>query len=69
MTQVDRVLEHLETGKTITSLHAFQDLGITRLAAIVYILRQDGHEVKTRTIKVKNRFDEDCSVAEYYLEH
>ncbi len=68
MTQANRVLEYLESGKTITTLNAFKELGITRLAARVYELKCDGHEVKKNTITVVNRFDENCSIAEYYME-
>lgn len=68
MTQADRVLDYLKSGKTITTLNAFKELGITRLAARIYELKRDGHEVKKNTITVVNRFDENCAVAEYYME-
>jgi hypothetical protein len=68
MTQADRVLEYLESGKTITTLNAFNELGITRLAARVHELKSDGHEVKKNTITVVNRFNENCSIAEYYMD-
>ncbi len=67
MTQAQRVLNYLEEGKTITTLNAFTELGITRLAARVHELKRDGHNVKKKTISVINRFDEKCAVAEYYI--
>ena len=67
MSQADRVLQYLEDGNTITTLNAFKELGITRLAARVHELKRDGHNVKKNTISVTNRFDEKCAVAEYYL--
>lgn len=69
MTQANRVLEYLKSGKTITTLNAFKELGITRLAARVYELKSDGHEVKKNTITVVNRFNENCAIAEYYMEN
>lgn len=68
MTQNKRVLEHLSTGKTITSVDAWRDLGITRLSARISELKQEGHSIQKNTIKVPNRYKEMCSVAEYYLE-
>ena len=67
MSQADRVLQYLEDGNTITTLNAFKELGITRLAARVHELKRDGHNVKKNTISVTNRFNERCAVAEYYL--
>ena len=68
MTQAERVLDYLESGNTITTLNAFTELGITRLAARIYELKEEGHDVKSKRIKVTNRYDEQCSVSEYYME-
>jgi hypothetical protein len=68
MTQAQRVLDYLKEGKTITTLNAFKELGITRLAARVHELKQDGYDVKKHTISVTNRFNEKCAIAEYYYE-
>jgi len=68
MTQAERVLDYLESGNTITTLNAFNELGITRLAARIYELKEEGHDVKSKRIKVTNRYDEQCSVSEYYME-
>tara|TARA_R110000787_G_C13255346_1_gene429863 strand:- start:441 stop:653 length:213 start_codon:yes stop_codon:yes gene_type:complete len=68
MSQSDRVLEYLQRGKTITTLDAYSELGITRLAARVWELKQKGYPVKSTVLKVINRFGEKCSVSEYCLE-
>ena len=68
MKQHERVLQYLENGKSITTLDAWRELGITRLAARVYEMKQLGHPIQKNTITVTNRFDEKCSIAEYYLE-
>jgi hypothetical protein len=67
MTQQERILEYLQTGKTITTLNAFNELGITRLASRIYDLKESGHLINKNMITVLNRYDEKCSVAEYSL--
>ena len=67
MSQADRVLSYLERGNTITTLDAFQELGITRLGARIFELRQQGHPVQSNRLTVTNRFGEDCSISEYYI--
>ena len=51
---------------TIT-LDAFKELGITRLGARIFELRQEGHPVQSNRLTVTNRFGEDCSISEYYI--
>ena len=56
------VLEHLRHGP-ITSLEALRRYGCFRLAARVYNLRADGHEIITNIIRVSNN----KRIAEYHL--
>ena len=58
----------MKTFGSITAFDAFRDLGIMRLAARISDLRKLGYAIKSETITVKNRFDEDCCVKEYSLE-
>jgi len=67
MSQKERLLEHLQTGNTITSLGAYDQLGITQLATRIFELKQQGYPVHSKRIDVKNRFGEECGVCEYYL--
>lgn len=67
MTQQERILNYLEEGKSITTLNAFNELGITRLASRIYDLKESGHLINKKMISVVNRYDEKCSVAEYSL--
>ena len=67
MSQKNRILQHLQSGNTITTLQAYDQLGVTQLAARVYELRDEGYPIHTKQIKVTNRFHEKCSVSEYYL--
>ncbi len=66
--QTDRLLAHLRTHGKINPLDAWQQLGIYRLGARVYDLRQAGHAIEKKTVEVRNRFGEPCRVAEYRLE-
>ena len=67
MTQKDRLLKYLSSGRTITPLQSWNQLGIYRLADVVYKLRKDGWNIQTKDCNVKNTFGEKCVVAEYEL--
>lgn len=54
MSQKLRVKIHLKSGKAITSMEAFYEYKITRLAAIIYILRVK-EKIPIETIRVKGR--------------
>ena len=66
MTQVQRLHEHLLNGP-INPLQSWKILGIYRLSARVFELKVTGVDVKKRNIKIKNKFGDDLTVAEYYL--
>ncbi len=67
-TQNQWVLGTLRSGIRLTPLVATQDMGIMRLGARIYDLRQEGWDIQTRIVTVRNRFGEQCRVAEYYME-
>ena len=67
MNQKQRVLDYLRSGNAITSLDAFHELGITRISAVVYNLKRDGHHLIKENVTVKNRFDEECTIARWSL--
>tara|TARA_Y100000310_G_scaffold329677_1_gene399964 strand:- start:350 stop:568 length:219 start_codon:yes stop_codon:yes gene_type:complete len=50
-TQQDNVEKWLLRGKSITSLEALQLWGAFRLSAIIFNLRKEGHNIKTKMIK------------------
>lgn len=66
-TQPARLLAALLLGQKINPLIAWTRLGIYRLSATVFQLRQMGWPVVTNRRDVENRFGEECHVAEYYL--
>lgn len=63
MTQKEIIFEHLMKYRTITPLEAITRYGITRLAAVVFNLKQDGYDIST-TLKEHN----DKHYASYKLE-
>lgn len=56
MTQKQAVLNHLLSGKGLSSIQAINLYGITRLGAIILILKKEGYVINSRREKVKNRF-------------
>ena len=67
MSQKQRLLDFLLTYKKINPLQAWKELGIYRLSDTVLQLRKDGYSIDTAKIEVKNKFNEDCKVAEYKM--
>lgn len=66
-TQPDRLLAYLQQHGSIRPLEALNELGIYRVADPAHKLRKRGIDVRTRMVKVTNRWDEVTEVAEYYL--
>lgn len=62
MSQRDAILNHLESGRTITSLEALNLYGCLRLAAIIHTLREEEFQIKTEMIDVNGK-----TIAEYSL--
>ena len=68
MTQWERVIAYMMKFGSITPYDAFKDLGITRLAAVIFQLRKDGVIVYGKLEKSKNRFGEPTKYMRYSLE-
>ena len=68
MTQWEKVIDYIGRFGSITPLDAFRDLGITRLAAVIWQLRKDGIVVYGEMEKSKNRFGEPVKYMRYSLE-
>lgn len=66
MTQKQRVLDYVERFGSISSMEAFRDLGITRLSAVIFDLREAGHRFDTATEQAQNRFGERTRYARYF---
>jgi hypothetical protein len=67
MTQTDRLLAWLQSGKSIEPLEALRELGIYRLAARIRDLRAAGHAIHTETVGVRCADGAAASVARYSL--
>lgn len=66
-TQRSAVLAHLQNHGSITSMEAFERYGATRLSAIIYVLRHQGHHITAESIKVKTRYGRQTTFAKYIL--
>ena len=51
MTQTQRILIYLKTGKSLTPLEALNKFGCFRLAARIADLRRDGHTIWTNYVQ------------------
>jgi predicted nuclease of restriction endonuclease-like RecB superfamily len=59
MTQIERVRRHIDEHGTISSLDAFREYGITRLADVIFKLRRlHGWTIETTIKENVNRYGE-----------
>lgn len=65
VSQKKMVLDYITEFGSITPLDAFRDLGITRLSAIVFRLREEGHDIDKAIEIGKNRFGNRTRYARY----
>ena len=56
MKQTEQVLEFMRQEGSITTMDAFVELGITRLSAVIFNLKEEGYKIKSTTEKSKNRY-------------
>lgn len=65
-TQTGQILKYLkEHSEGLTSMQAFQMFGATRLAAIIFNLRQRGYNIETFDMESTNRYGEAVRYAKY----
>lgn len=60
-------MDYIKVFGSISSREAFEDLGVTRLSAVIFDLKQEGYEFDTKTEHGKNRFGEPTHFARYSL--
>lgn len=65
--QAMRVKDYMERNGSITSMQAFRDLKITRLAARISDLKQMGIKVGSTTEINVNEWGEKARYARYYI--
>jgi hypothetical protein len=54
-------------GNSITALEALQEFGRFTLASRINDLKNDGHVIKSRPIKVHTQRNGAATISEYYL--
>ena len=67
MIQEQRVLEYMKEHNGITSLEAFQHLGITRLSAKIFNLKKQGYLITSEMQQGENRYGETTHFKRYML--
>ena len=65
VSQKKMVLDYMREFGSITPLDAFKDLGVTRLAAVVFALREDGHDIHKEREHAYNRYGQKVRYARY----
>lgn len=66
MTQVQRIIAHIQAHGSIAPMDGFE-MGITRLAARVNDMRRQGIPVVTETVESVNRYGEKVHFARYTI--
>lgn len=67
MSKRSEVLRWLEKGNTITSWEAFERFGATRLSAIIFDLRTDGHKIGGVWETTVDRYGDEKRFLRYFL--
>jgi hypothetical protein len=67
LTQCERIVDYMRQFGSISTLEAFNDLGVARLASRIHDLRQQGYNIESEVKTAKNRFGESTSFKIYRL--
>ena len=65
MTQCQRILQYIDDNGSISTMEAFNDLGVARLASRIHDLRKMGIGIEAETHYGKNRYGEQIHYAVY----
>lgn len=65
VSQKKMVLDYIREFGSITPLDAFKDLGVTRLAAVIFELKEDGHDIHKEREHALNRYGQNVRYARY----
>jgi len=63
----ERVLDAMRGYGTISPWYAFNTLGNTRLAATIFELKKDGHDISSEMVNGTNKFGDAIKYAQYTL--
>lgn len=67
ITQCQRILDYMRDFVSISTLEAFNDLGVARLASRIHDLKTRGYTIISTTRTSKNRYGESVSFKVYSL--
>ena len=67
VTQADFVLDFMKKHGSISSMQAF-DYGITRLAAVIFVLRKKGYKIDSQDVEVETKNFGKTTYVKYVLE-
>lgn len=67
MTQKEAIMQYLDDFHSISSMEAFRDLGITRLAARIADIEKDGVIFDRKREAVTNRYGEKVYFTRYSI--
>ena len=61
------VIKWLKSGNSLTSKEAYENFGITRLAAIIHDLKEMGYSIHTIMVDGVTRYGDSCKYAKYIM--
>ena len=67
ITQCQRIIDYMRRFGSISTLEAFNDLGVARLASRIHDLKGQGYNIISDTKTSKNRYGESVSFKVYRL--
>lgn len=67
MSKTKKILSYLKEGKQLSQLEATDMFGTTRLASIIFALKERGYNIKTHIVHSLDRFGNDVKFAKYEL--
>jgi len=65
--QCQRIIDYMTRFGSISTLEAFNDLGVARLASRIHDLKCQGYSIISETKTSKNRYGENVSFKVYRL--
>lgn len=69
VSQCERILAYLDEFGSITTLEAFRDLGIARLASRIHDLKRRGYVFERDFVESTNRYEETVRYMRYSLDN
>lgn len=67
LTQVQKVIRYMQRNGAITTMQAYTDLGITRLASRIHEIKRMGIDIESKSITVDTRDGSKTTVTQYKI--